>query len=226
MSKRIAAIFDLDGTLVPGYAGVELIRYFFTRAAFKPRFMVFTPAVLAAFQMGLISRPTMVTLGATTFDGIPVRQIERGAQKSLNRSIKHRLFKEGIERVRWHQRQGHITVIASGSHLVITQTIADYLGMDLALGTQVEYEEGRATGRVIGRPVFGDDKARMIRSLMQKHDILWEQSYAYTNEVVDLTTLEMVGHPVAVNPDDELRAIARQRDWEICEWKQRVGRRR
>jgi hypothetical protein len=41
------------------------------------------------------------------------------------------------------------------------------------------------------------------------------RSYAYSDSITDLPMLELVGHPVAVNPDRPLLRIARERDWEV-----------
>ncbi len=43
-------------------------------------------------------------------------------------------------------------------------------------------------------------------------------SYAYSDSMTDLPMLEAVGHPVAVNPDRELREIAEEKDWQILEF--------
>ena len=47
-------------------------------------------------------------------------------------------------------------------------------------------------------------------------------SYAYSDSITDLPMLEAVGHPVAVNPDRELRRIAEERDWELRDFRRPV----
>ena len=42
--------------------------------------------------------------------------------------------------------------------------------------------------------------------------------YAYSDSASDLPMLEAVGHPVAVNPDGALEAVARSRGWPIVEF--------
>ena len=54
------------------------------------------------------------------------------------------------------------------------------------------------------------------------HDIDLEASYAYSDSATDLPMLEVVGHPVAVNPDRELARVARDRGWEVRQFRNGV----
>src|SRR5258708_21283346 len=40
-------------------------------------------------------------------------------------------------------------------------------------------------------------------------------SWAYSDSITDLPMLEAVGRPVAVNPDKDLRRVARERGWPV-----------
>ena len=48
------------------------------------------------------------------------------------------------------------------------------------------------------------------------------RSYAYSDSITDLPMLEIVGEPVAVNPDKDLRKIAEERDWQIRDFRRPV----
>jgi hypothetical protein len=45
---------------------------------------------------------------------------------------------------------------------------------------------------------------------------------AYSDSTNDLPMLSLVGHPVAVNPDSDLKHVAREKGWEIRDF--RTGR--
>jgi len=62
---------------------------------------------------------------------------------------------------------------------------------------------------------FGEQKAEAIRSLARRARVNLEGSFAYSDSVTDVPMLEAVGHPVAVNPDRDLRHVAEERAWEI-----------
>ena len=63
-----------------------------------------------------------------------------------------------------------------------------------------------------------------MRELAAAADLDLAASYAYSDSESDLPMLRVVGHPVAVNPDAELRRVAREEGWEIMRFEQ-LGRR-
>ena len=84
------------------------------------------------------------------------------------------------------------------------------------MGTQLEVSNGRFTGRIKEPLCFGEGKAARLQALLSRYpDVDLSRSYAYADSIFDLPFLEMVGNPVAVYPDPELAALARERGWEI-----------
>src|SRR5690606_39557681 len=80
-------------------------------------------------------------------------------------------------------------------------------------------------GRYAGHRAFyayGLGKAEAIRAMADRVGIDLAESFAYSDSITDLPMLEAVGHPVAVNPDRELRAIAEERDWQILHFEREV----
>ena len=63
-----------------------------------------------------------------------------------------------------------------------------------------------------------------MRQFAADHDLDLDASWAYSDSVSDLPMLELVGHPVAVNPDAELARIARERNWQVMVF-EKLGRR-
>ena len=59
------------------------------------------------------------------------------------------------------------------------------------------------------------EKRRSILQALEGQQIDWENSYAYGDSFSDLPVLELVGNPVAVNPEEKLRSVAKARNWEI-----------
>ena len=54
-----------------------------------------------------------------------------------------------------------------------------------------------------------------MRELAEREGIDLAHSTAYSDSHTDLPFLEVVGKPVAVNPDRKLRSIAEERGWPI-----------
>ena len=98
------------------------------------------------------------------------------------------------------------------------------LGVDLAIGTQVAIEDGEYTGEILFY-AYGEGKADAMRSLAEERGYDLSASYAYSDSHTDLPMLELVGHPVAVNPDTELRRLAAEREWPIRDFAKPVAMR-
>jgi phosphoserine phosphatase len=84
--------------------------------------------------------------------------------------------------------------------------------------TRLEAFYGRWTGRVLGEPMVGDEKARAILRLAEIEGLALDQSYAYADGASDRWLLRTIGHPFAVNPSWRLSRIARASGWPILQW--------
>jgi phosphoserine phosphatase len=78
-----------------------------------------------------------------------------------------------------------------------------------------EIEDGRYTGRPDGPFTYREGKAEAIRRVAAEERIDLTESYAYSDSESDLPMLRAVGNPVAVNPDAELRRVAKEEGWRI-----------
>jgi phosphoserine phosphatase len=106
-------------------------------------------------------------------------------------------------------------VIVSSSPIETVQPLGEHLGVDDVIATRARLdEEGRYTGQ-LEFYAYGPHKADAIREMAVKEGIDLAKSYAYSDSITDLPMLELVGNPVAVNPDRELTRVAREREWEM-----------
>jgi HAD superfamily hydrolase (TIGR01490 family) len=131
------------------------------------------------------------------------------------------VFDEALELIRAHQAAGRKVFIVSASPEEIVAPLAQYLGVDEALATRAELEDGRYTGRTEVY-CYGPGKVELIERAAARDGIDLARSYAYSDSVSDLPMLEAVGHPVVVNPDRDLLRAARRQDWEVVRFSNRV----
>ena len=116
-----------------------------------------------------------------------------------------------------HRQRNHELMLISATHLFVSEPIAQLLGIDIVLATEPEIVENRYTGRFLGTPTYQQGKVTALKQwLIDSHHDL-EGSYFYSDSLNDLALLEEVDHPITVNPDDRLRAIAESRGWKIID---------
>lgn len=157
-------------------------------------------------------------------DGIPERRL-RWLVPEMLAGILPRIYPQMLEEVRSHQDADRPVFIVSAAGDGIVQLLAVVLDMDGGIGTRYEVDaRGRFTGRLDGGLVYGPGKVPHIERFASAHDIDLEQSWAYSDSASDLPMLELVAHPVVVNPDSELTQIARERGWRVMRF-EKLGRR-
>ena len=84
---------------------------------------------------------------------------------------------------------------------------------------------GAFTGELAEPPLSADGRASLAARLAAEHGVDLADCHAYGDSISDLPLLELVGHPVAVNPDFRLAREARRRGWGVVDWETEPGAR-
>jgi HAD superfamily hydrolase (TIGR01490 family) len=226
MSGRIAAFFDLDGTLIaPPSLELRFLAHLQSRRAIPVRnyfFWLVRTAWLAPRGLETMRHANKMYLRGVCSDR------SESCEEGQPEMAVPRFFPEAVDRVAWHARQGHAIVLASGTLAPLAQEMALALVVRLAVrgisasvavcATQPEENMGRWTGRVTGDAIFGEAKARAVREMAACKGFKLDGCYAYGDSVADRWMLEAVGHPTAVNPSWRMESLARRRGWAVLTW--------
>jgi HAD superfamily hydrolase (TIGR01490 family) len=216
-----AAFFDLDRTLLRRSSALALAPTFRERGLISRRQMARAAVWQLMFMLRGASADTVKRAaegGLLVLRGYSPKEMQSLVVDSMERVLKPLVYAESLDLVELHRGRGEPVYIVSATLQEIVQVIADDLGFDGALGSIVEVEDGKYTGRAT-RSLHAENKARCIREL--GYDL--EASTAYSDSHTDLPFLEAVGHPVVVNPDRKLRRIAAQRGWPVLEFGRRAA---
>jgi HAD superfamily hydrolase (TIGR01490 family) len=116
-----------------------------------------------------------------------------------------------------HRSRGDTMMIISATNLFITAPIAELLDIPYILSTEPEVVDNRYTGRYLGTPTYMEGKVIALETWLANSSQNLEGSYFYSDSINDLALLEQVSFPVAVNPDEKLSLIAKQRDWLVMD---------
>ena len=114
-----------------------------------------------------------------------------------------------------HRTQGDELLIITATNRFITGPIADAFGVENLLATEPEQKDGRYSGDIVDTPCFQDGKVKRLDKWLQKTGYNLAGSWFYSDSHNDLPLLEMVEHPVAVDPDETLKSHAKAKDWKI-----------
>ena len=116
------------------------------------------------------------------------------------------------------KRETMRSLLLSASPDIYLNLLANYLGVNMTISTQLEWKNGLLTGRLQGENCRGQQKLLRLLAVYDEHLTAWDQSYAYGDSLSDIPILGLVGNPVVINPNFRLRQIARQKGWKIEQW--------
>lgn len=213
-----AAFFDLDRTLIAGASAFPLGIEAWRQDLASGRDLL--GWALAAMMFKLIgdtgegTSTEVMSEFLSRIEGTPTSELDLVGSSLLPRLV-DRVRPESRKLLSLHHEHGRDTWIVSASPEELVAPLADSLGMTGAIGTRGEIVDGRYTGQLDGPFVYGPGKAEAISRLAAERGYDLERCYAYSDSVSDLPMLELVGHPVAVNPDSRLDAIAHDRGWPV-----------
>jgi HAD superfamily hydrolase (TIGR01490 family) len=218
-ASRVAAFFDIDGTLLP------------------------LPSLERRFVAELRSEGLIPARNYLRWLANAVRLARRGVLHSIHGNKAHlrnvpvralsfrqlNFFPDAIRRVAWHASQGHSVILVSGTLDFLARQAALALTLRLAMrgvtakigvcATQAERADGRYTGRIVGAANFAEEKVNTMRRVARESGLELARCYAYSDTSHDRWMLGAVGKPAAVNPSPELRRIALLRHWPIFDWR-------
>jgi HAD superfamily hydrolase (TIGR01490 family) len=125
-----------------------------------------------------------------------------------------------LDLLSWHRKRGDTLLIITATNSFITRPIAELLDVEHLLATDPETVAGRFTGRVAGTPCFRDGKVERLRSWLAETNQTLVDSFFYSDSHNDIPLLEIVDHPIAVDPDANLAATAKARNWPMISLRQ------
>ncbi|MGO3795848.1 MAG: HAD family hydrolase [Pauljensenia sp.] len=218
MRATCAAFLDLDKTVLATASSMALrdplVRAgLITRRGAAVGILIHLPYLLRGADERLMER-MRESLGDLA-RGWDATVLESTVTDALTGSIDPVCYTEALDLIALHHAAGHAVVIASASVEQMVRPIATMLGADHAIGSVAEVDRDNTfTGRILHFN-HGEEKARACARLAQEQGWDLAESFAYSDSVTDLPLLELVGHPVAVNPDRGLREAAQGNDWQV-----------
>lgn len=211
--KSIGAFFDFDGTVIGTHSIKDLFLERLRNGEITSQELFDLGDMVTRYLLNVGSFEEAIVATVRHLKGMPEQELIELGEKVSREHLAAEIFPEVRAMIAEHERQGHTVVIVSSATRYQVEPVAKILGVRHILCTQLEVSEGRLTGRLLGEPCFGDNKRLAAREFAGKHRVRLGKSYFYTNGIEDLSLLEDVGHPVAVNPDGKLASVARRNGW-------------
>ena len=225
---RSAAFFDLDKTIIARSSSLAFSRPFYSSGLINRRTVLRSAYAQFVYLVGGADHDQMERMREylqSMVAGWPVAQVREVVAETLHELIDPIVYAEAVALIDQHRAAGRDIVIVSSSGTEVVEPIGRMLGADRVVATRMVIDDGRYTGE-IEYYAYGPTKAEAIAEMATEQGYDLTASYAYSDSQTDLPMLEVVGHPVAVNPDRELARVAADRDWPVLRFDRPVTMRR
>ena len=213
----LAALFDVDNTLIPGEAcEVGFFRYLWRQRLVGWRELWRSLSWLIRQGPSVSIHPLRER--KVYLEGKDPSVIEACAREFVHGVMLKRMSVKGRERLEAHRQSGHQLILISGAPDFLITPLAAALNVPTLFAARLERRGGRYTGAVVPPLPYGMGKRQLIMSHAQEKALDLASSFAYGDSPGDTEILELVGYPVVVNPIRGMPGIARGRGWPVVHW--------
>lgn len=210
------ALFDLDNTLLAGDSDHSWGEFLCATgrvdaAAYRAR----NDAFYADYCAGKLDVVAYQSFTQAILARTEAAELARWQAEFMRDVIEPIILAKGEALLQEHRAAGDKLVIITATNRFITAPIAARLGVETLIATECGMDNGRYTGQVAGVPCYQEGKVTRMNQWLAETGLSLEGAYFYSDSRNDLPLLEVVTRPVAVDPDDTLRAIASERGWPV-----------
>jgi HAD superfamily hydrolase (TIGR01490 family) len=217
--KQRLALFDLDHTLIPFDSGMAWTRFLVREGVFdaqaEARYLGFCHQYVAGtLDIHAMVRANLLPLAA--FEPERLAQL----RQRFEREVADQLPDDAMRaRVAHHLDNGDLCAVVTATERLVAEPFARAFGIEHLVATEGVMVNGRPTGEIAGLPCFREHKLTRVQAWLAGFSAApdaitaFDESFFYSDSINDLPLLEAVTHPVAVRPDERLRAHATTAGW-------------
>ncbi len=219
MKKNVsAAFFDIDHTLTRHSTAIRCIMANLIKFNVPIRFCLSIVGPYFKYKKGTMNLQNCDSM-MKGMDGIAKKDLDAMASLSFEKFHEKDLYEEMIELIGEYKNAGIPVILATSSPRFVVEPYYRYLDADHLICTELAFDEKEVTsGKFDGKVAFDSGKKELVKDYMVKMGYEAADCAFYSDSIHDLPTLKMVGSPVAVNPDRELKARAGEWGWDILEY--------
>ncbi|QMV63005.1 HAD superfamily hydrolase (TIGR01490 family) [Ectopseudomonas oleovorans] len=210
------ALFDLDNTLLAGDSDHSWGEFVCQRGLVDAaEYLARNDAFYADYCAGKLDVIAYQNFSQAILGRSDMAQLDQWHREFMAEVIEPIILAKGEALLAEHRAAGDKLVIITATNRFVTGPIAKRLGVETLIATECGMRDGRYTGLISGTPCYQTGKITRLHEWLAQTDYSLDGAYFYSDSRNDLPLLEAVANPVAVDPDDVLRATAIERGWPV-----------
>ncbi|MCW5588783.1 MAG: HAD family hydrolase [Legionellales bacterium] len=209
------AIFDLDDTLIQGSSDFWWEQFLVERGVlnandYNEAHAYFQQEYLAG-RLDIFQRQAYFL---NSLKGVEYSHLIAWRDEFMQEYLPRITLKKAHDLLNYHREQNHTLLIITAANRFITEPIAQHYHVEHLIAVDAVVNHQGFSGEIIGVPSFREGKVtRLQKWLTEYPHLTLTNSYFYSDSINDLPLLELVTHPVVVDPEEKLDLIAQLREW-------------
>jgi HAD superfamily hydrolase (TIGR01490 family) len=210
------AIFDLDNTLIAGDSDHGWGEFLVTQGKVDSHhYKAVNDRFYADYEAGCLDIYAYLEFSLEPLARIPSAELQQLHQAFMREVIAPMMLGKAQDLIERHRRSGDRLLVITSTNRFVVEPICAALGIEELIATDPEIIDGAYSGQIVGAPTYREGKVTRFKQWLCDHREHSRGSYFYSDSINDLPMLLEVTHPVAVDPDPELREEALTRGWDI-----------
>ena len=186
------AFFDFDGTLTTSDTLMPFLKFVVGRPKYYWNLILVSPVLVGYFLKLVRNDIAKETVLKRYLAGYPIDQLFELGKRFSAEVIPCMSRSEAIQRLRWHQEQGHDCVLVSASFDIWLQFVGQDLNVSHVISSELFTQSQIVDGRLNGLNCYGKEKAKRIKAWMKAENRTPSLTYAYGDSSGDTEMLSMV----------------------------------
>jgi len=207
-------VFDVDHTIIKISSMAHFLREALAEGVVRPWQIRSLPFDWLKYKLGRLDLD-FIEKAVEFIAGIEKTDLDRVAEACFERRIKRDIYPGAARLIAEAQERGERVIFATSSFHVAIRPLERFFGIEGSLACELEFKDGRTSGRLVGESLLGAKKKDAVWKWMERNGISPGDVCFYSDSYIDIPLLEFCGKPVAVNPDRFLERKARKHDWDI-----------
>ena len=212
-------LFDLDNTLLAGDSDFEWAQFLITKGVLdREVYEARNQAFYDQYKAGTLDIFEFLDFQLKPLARHSRAQLDAWHREFLDTRIRPMMTPQSQALVKEHLASGAVVAIVTATNSFVTGPIARAFGIPHLVATIPAQENGAFTGKPRGTPAFKAGKIERVEAWLESLGLCWEsfeKSSFYSDSHNDLPLMKKVNNPVAVDPDDTLRAHATAQGWPV-----------
>lgn len=210
------AIFDLDNTLIGGDSDLLWGQFLCEHGYLDgDRYRQRHQQYYDDYRAGNLDINNFLEFQLQPLAGVNPEILRERREHYLQEKIRPIILEKSVQLIAEHRQRNHVLLIITATNRFLTAPIAKLFGVNNLIASDAEVRDGYYTGKPLGLPSYAAGKVTRLQDWLNEQGCQPDESWCYSDSHNDLPLLNLVTHPVAVDPDDILRSMAENKGWPI-----------